>query len=53
LVREHSKGEVETPTELDVIMKEDAEFLINDRYDNLEGAEKMLELVSQMKNSPK
>lgn len=32
-------------------MKEDAEFLIYQKYDNLEGKKVMLELIDQMKNS--
>jgi len=39
------------PTELEVIMKEDAEFLINDKYDNKEGAKEMMRLISGSKNS--
>lgn len=46
LLNEHSTGSIEIPTELDVIMKEDAEFLIKDKYDNKEGAKDMQRLIS-------
>lgn len=41
LLLEQSTGSVETPTELEVIMKEDAEYLIKEKYDNKDGAKDM------------
>ena len=50
-MNEHSKGSIEIPTELEVIMMEDAEFLIKDKYDNKEGAKAMQRLLNKSKES--
>jgi hypothetical protein len=48
LLAEHSKGGVDIPTELDVIMLDEALFLIEQHYDNLEGKE-MLQKLQEAK----
>jgi len=44
LLAEHSKGGVDIPTELDVIMLDEVLFLIEQHYDNLEGKELLQKL---------
>ena len=48
LLAEHSKGGVDIPTELDVIMLDEALFLIEQHYDDLEGKE-MLQKLQEAK----
>jgi len=51
LNRQHAAGSVEVPTELDVIMKSEAEFLIRDKYDNTGGAIELNNLIKLAKQS--
>lgn len=45
----HRKGDVHIPTELETIMLEDAQQLIKESYDHLEGANQLQKLLAKNK----
>jgi len=47
LNKQHAAGSVEIPTELDVIMQSEAEFLIRDKYDNTSGAKELEDHIKE------
>ena len=47
LVQSHAEGEVTVPTELEVIMKEEATEIINNLYDNSEGSRTIAHLIAK------
>lgn len=47
LVKTHARSETEVPTELEKIMLVEAEEIIKNRYDDLEGARVMSALINK------
>jgi len=45
ILETHRKGDVQIPTELEVIMTEDAEQLIKESFDHIEGANQLSRLL--------
>ena len=44
ILSKHSRGEIDVPTELEILMLEEAEHLIQEIYDNSEGAIELYKL---------
>jgi hypothetical protein len=49
LFESHSKGQVGTPTELETILEEDAQFYIRKLFDHKEGAKKLYNYMNEYK----